>query len=40
MTIETGTLGMREVMTSAASSTAASLKRRVAVLPALDFAIR
>ena len=37
--VETGTLGMREVVTSAASSTAASLKRRVVVLPGLDIAI-
>ena len=37
--IETGTLGMREVVTSAASSTSASLKRRVFVVPALDMAI-
>ena len=37
--IETGTLGMREVVTSAASSTAASLKRRVFIVPALDIAI-
>ena len=37
--IETGTLGMREVVASAASSTAASLKRRVVVPPWLDLAI-
>ncbi|MCJ2042929.1 hypothetical protein MKK55_28865 [Methylobacterium sp. J-059] len=37
--VETGTLGMRQVVTSAASSTAASLKRRVVVVPALDMAI-
>ena len=37
--VETGTLGMRELVTSAASSTAASLKRRVVILPALDMAI-
>ncbi|RYF23976.1 MAG: hypothetical protein EOO77_01140 [Oxalobacteraceae bacterium] len=37
--IETGTLGMRELVTSAASSTAASLKRRVVVVPALDITI-
>ena len=37
--VETGTLGMRDVVTSAASGTAASLKRRVVVLPCLDIAI-
>ncbi|RYF11050.1 MAG: hypothetical protein EOO40_04020 [Deltaproteobacteria bacterium] len=37
--VEAGTLGMRELVTSAASSTAASLKRRVVILPALDMAI-
>lgn len=37
--VETGTLGMRDVVASAASSTAASVKRRVVVLPALDTAI-
>ncbi|MCJ2078876.1 hypothetical protein MKK68_25110 [Methylobacterium sp. E-016] len=39
MAIETGTLGMREVVASAAASTAASLKRRVVVPPWLDIAI-
>ena len=37
--VETGTLGMREVVFLAASGTAASLKRRVVVLPAVDMAI-
>ncbi|TXN71465.1 hypothetical protein [Methylobacterium sp. WL6] len=37
--IETGTLGMREVVTLAATSTAKSLKRRVVVLPPVDMAI-
>ena len=37
--IETGTLGMREAVASAASITAASLKRRVVVLPWLDIAV-
>jgi hypothetical protein len=37
--IETGTLGMREVVASAAASTAASVKRRVVVRSALDLAI-
>ena len=37
--IETGTLGMREVVASVASSTAASLKRRVVVPPWLDLTI-
>ncbi|MCJ2040122.1 hypothetical protein MKK55_14405 [Methylobacterium sp. J-059] len=37
--IETGTLGMREMVAAAASSTAANLKRRVVVDPALDLAI-
>ena len=37
--VEAGTLGMRELVTSAASSTAASVKRRVVVLPALDAAM-
>jgi len=39
MAIETGTLGMREAVTSASSSTAASLKRRVVVSPAFDMTI-
>ena len=39
LAIETGTLGMREAVTSAASSTAASLKRRIVVPPWLDIAI-
>ncbi|TXM94727.1 hypothetical protein [Methylobacterium sp. WL116] len=37
--IETGTLGMREAVIFAASSTAASLKRRVVVPPWLDMTI-
>lgn len=37
--VEAGTLGMRDVVASAASSTAASVKRRVIVWPALDTAI-
>ena len=37
--IESGTLGMRDEVAAAASGTAASLKRRVVVLPALDVAI-
>ena len=39
LAIETGTLGMRDEVAAAASGTAASLKRRIIVLPALDMAI-
>lgn len=37
--IETGTLGMRDTVAAAASSTAANLKRRAVVEPDLDVAI-
>ena len=37
--LETGTLGMRDEVAAAASGTAASLKRRAIVTPALDAAI-
>jgi hypothetical protein len=37
--VKTGTLGMHDVVASAASSTAASVKRRVVVWPGLDMAI-